>query len=599
MSAPRGPKGEYRSAQPEGTPMSAFRMPGSGIPALARLGAALVLSTALLAACGGGSGAGGQSVVAASGVSHALAVRAPAAVGLQVVELVKVSEVRVSRTGFDFIFKVRVSNPGPTAYKDVVLTLTAAGAGASVIDGAVALGSIGAGASVLAGDTITIRQDRTRPFDPAALVWQIVGTPVTNPVQDFTLAYRAAPADNPLKGFMPYEGTYSFPHSLEWFHMPLKDVQTGYNTFDWTTLDARIAALAARGHQAVFSTYLDYPGSESGVPAFLSHVARNYYDGGAPSYSPDYTNPDLQRAVLNYVAALGARYNNDPRVASINLGLLGFWGEWHTYPYNGWLDVPQFMTQVLDAYQSAFPDKLLTAREPKPALNFDRPRLGFGDGSFAYETLGPIGWHFWPKIVAAGLQDVWKTRAISGEVRPEVQGCIWDVPSCTPDGQGFDLAVSTTHASWMLNHGTFVGNLGAAQLQRATEAAQSLGYTLHVPRASVVLPAVGQPLQGTVSVENRGVAPFYYPWTVQVAVLDEAGTLKTWATNWDLRTVLPGTPSTWAFDLPNPGLAAGTYTLLIGVANPMAGGHPLKFANTTQDQHRNAWLTLGTFTVSP
>jgi hypothetical protein len=395
---------------------------------------------------------------------------------------------------------------------------------------------------------------------------------------------------------MPYQGSYGFPHSLEWFHMGLKDVQTGSNTFNWSTLDSRLSAIAARGHQAVFSTFLDYPGQPTGIPDFLSSVPGHTYSGG---FSPDYNNPDLQAALLNYIAALGARYDTDPRVASINVGLLGYWGEWHTYPNNDWMATPAFMNQVLDAYLRAFPHKQLVAREPKNGVNTDRPMLGFGDGSFAYETLGPTGWHFWPKITAAGLQNSWKTRTISGEVRPEVQGCIWNNPTCSPAGQELDLSIKTTHASWLLYNGLFTGTFNASQLKLATEAAQSMGYVLHIPKATMEPAKTGQSLHGTIAIENRGVAPFYYPWTVQIAALDAAGNFKTWAMDWDLRTVLPGSPGNWTFNITNPGLATGTYTLLIGVVNPMAGGKVLKFANTTQDQQRNGWLTLGAFVVNP
>jgi hypothetical protein len=433
------------------------------------------------------------------------------------------------------------------------------------------------------------------------------GAPAASPAdhpQVFPVSYQAAPPDNPLKGFMPYQGSYAFPHSLEWFYLPLKALQTDYDAFDWSPLDSRLATIAARGHQAIFRVYLDYPDSDDGVPSFLSAVPRNSYtDHGngthATSYSPDYGNADLQRAVLGFIAALGARYDGDPRIAFITAGLLGFWGEWHTFPHDAWMATPAFMNQVLDAYQSAFPRTLILVREPKTGVDMDRPRLGFHDDSFAYTTLAPTTWHFWPKVAAAGLQDCWKDRPIGGEVRPEVQGCIWDDTPCTPAGQGFDLCVTTTHASWMLNHGAFSAVLGATQLQRAIEGARSLGYELHVSKATLEPVGAGHVLQGTVTVDNRGVAPFYYPWTVQMAALDGAGHLATWPMGWDLRTVLPGSPVTWTFQVPDHGLAPGTHTLLMGVPNPLAGGHALKFANTTQDQERDGWLTLGAFTVTP
>ena len=38
--------------------------------------------------------------------------------------------------------------------------------------------------------------------------------------------YVHGPADNPLKGFLPYQGSYAtFPHSMEWNYIAWKDVQ--------------------------------------------------------------------------------------------------------------------------------------------------------------------------------------------------------------------------------------------------------------------------------------------------------------------------------------------------------------------------------------
>ncbi len=409
------------------------------------------------------------------------------------------------------------------------------------------------------------------------------------------MVYAAAPADNPLKGFFPYQGTYTFPHSQEWFHMRLSEVQTDYNTFNWEPLDKRLTEIAGRGHQARFSAYLDYPGQPTGVPTFLSQIPRQI--SGSDS-AADYNHPDMQRALLNYIAALGARYDGDPRVASITMGLLGFWGEWHTYPYS-WMPSDAFQNQVADTYARAFPRTLLMAREPKPNINLDRPRLGFDDGSFAYDTNGPTSWHFWPKLKAAGLGELWRTRPIGGEIFPDVQGCLLDIPTCAPAGQEFGLAVTNTHASWMLYHGIFTSALTADKRARAIEAARSLGYTLHIPSLTLDPVQTSGALRGTLTVENRGVAPFYYPWPVKLGVLDGQGNLRTWSMTWDLRTALPSAPTTWSFDVAGHGLAAGSYTLLMGVPNPMASGRPLRFANSAQDQNLDGWLSLGGFVVRP
>ncbi len=440
--------------------------------------------------------------------------------------------------------------------------------------------------------------------------------------QVFNLSYKDAPLDNPLKGFLPYQPWFDrnnpnddptqrdvyknvIPHSMEWFYVPLKDIQKDYNTFDWTEVEKNLKQIKGRGRQAALRIYIDYPGNDYGLPDFLAHVPKYAYSdyGNKKSFSPDYTHPDLQRAVLSFIAAFGKQYDNDARVGFVTAGLLGFWGEWHTYaPDSSVGDIPpQLMQDVLEAYNSAFANKMIHARGPAGGVDMKKyTRLGFHDDSFALSTVNvtsnpSLNWYFWPKMQGAGLQDNWKTEPMGGEVYPGIQGCIWN-NSCSK-GQSFDVAVATTHASWLINHGAFTGGYTGDKLQQTLKQHHSLGYTLHVPKASLEPAQTGQALRGTVSIENRGVAPFYYPWAVQLAAVDTTGKLKTWTMGWDLRTVLPGAPSTWAFDIPNHGLAAGNYTLMMSVPNPMEGGRALRFANTTQDQNRADWLSVGAFTV--
>jgi hypothetical protein len=74
------------------------------------------------------------------------------------------------------------------------------------------------------------------------------------------LPFANAPILNPVKGFMPYAGNYrGFPHSMEFFYIPMRDVMAGPHTFKWRSLDTQLNQIATRGHQAVFRFYLDYP----------------------------------------------------------------------------------------------------------------------------------------------------------------------------------------------------------------------------------------------------------------------------------------------------------------------------------------------------
>ncbi|MGJ6963350.1 hypothetical protein ACSDR0_15700 [Streptosporangium sp. G11] len=418
-----------------------------------------------------------------------------------------------------------------------------------------------------------------------------------------------APDANPLKGFIPYAGGYStFPHSMEWFYLPLNAVMTGPDRFDWRPLEEQLNAIAARGHQAAFRFYLDYPGKPSGIPKFLLDqglLTRPYddFENNRQSVSPDYDDPNLAAALDRFIAALGRRYDGDPRAGFIQLGLLGFWGEWHTWPHNGdpgtenWFASQAGQIRVLRAFDEAFDKTKLMVRYPSAdnkALD-----MGYHDDSFAYSTLPGPGWHFMDLMGQAGTTDKWKTAPVAGELRPELQGCIFNTPmDCASDGdKNFADGVTQTHASWLLNHYAFSPGYTGAAYDKALAGAKSLGYLLRVTAVRTGHRRHGLDL--ALRIQNDGVAPFSYDWPLQVAAVGRDGRIaKTWTTSWKLTGVMPGVPAELTAALPAAGLRKGDYTLVLRAANPLRSGMPLRFANAGQDTTVPGWLTLGRTRVS-
>jgi PKD domain len=86
---------------------------------------------------------------------------------------------QITRTQFDFTYRAKITNPGPADFVGVTATLTSRFSRTVVVDGSLTFGTIPAGSTVTSSDTFTIRQDRTFPFNPADLVWQVSGTPVS------------------------------------------------------------------------------------------------------------------------------------------------------------------------------------------------------------------------------------------------------------------------------------------------------------------------------------------------------------------------------------------------------------------------------------
>jgi hypothetical protein len=98
-----------------------------------------------------------------------------------------------------------------------------------------------------------------------------------------------------------------------------------------------------------------------------------------------------------------------------------------------------------------------------------------------------------------------------------------------------------------------------------------MGYELHISEATL---SDGELV---LKVENRGVAPFYYDWPVEI----RAG--KVTATDWRLSKILPGEPVVWRAKI------TGEEGVTIRVPNPMEGGRPLRFANA---EYEGGWLVL-------
>jgi len=422
----------------------------------------------------------------------------------------------------------------------------------------------------------------------------------------YSLGRSGAPVINPLKGFMPYAGNYSnMPYSMEWSYLPLRMLMNGPTNFDWSGLESLLGHVARRGHQTVFRIYLDYPAQPTGIPQYLldsglaTHGYTDYGNNGL-SVSPDYENPLLRQALTNFIAALGARYDGDPRIGFITVGLLGFWGEWHDYPYTNWFASITVQDEVLSAFEAAFAKTRLLVRRPS-GTNSAARRLGYHDDSFAYETIDPPDWMFLGLLKAAGETNKWSTQPIGGEVRPEVQLCMWGASqtNCVPPGQGFSNCVALTHASWMLNHGAFAPGFTGAQKELALAGSSMLGYEVFVSNDSFTDESVSQPLSASVQVRNTGVAPFYYDWPVELGALNGSNALvKTWTTTWKLSALLPAPTNTvWTWAQTNRGLSAGQYKLVLRVQNPLTNGVPFHFANTAQDADLAGWLTLGQFSI--
>ncbi|MFE1431876.1 carbohydrate-binding protein [Streptomyces griseoaurantiacus] len=494
----------------------------------------------------------------------------------------------------------------------------------------------------------------------AASTGGVPDRPAPGPDPDPTLPVHAlaaadAPLDNPLKGFARFyqpgsDQNTGFPHSLTWSYFGLSEVMkdaSDCGRLDWSALDASLDAIAAAGNQAAVRFYLEYPGDagahpSNAIPACFAGHVDNRDNAYWHTTSPDYDSPYLRDALKDFIAAFGARYDGDPRLGFVHMGLIGLWGEWHTWPYDtdtsgdtypDYMPTDAHAAKIVDAYDRAFTRTKIELRYPDSAGGAadDRPSVGYHDDSFCYregspaqgvtlpESMGGAPWAQLQKAVEHGVENRWTTASMGGEVRPEIQPTAFaHWPGGSGDVDDMKACVELEHTTWKMNEGS--ADYPATD-PGAAAAVRLMGYDLGVTQAYFHDTAQGTTKVG-VRIANTGVAPFYYPWKVRLGLKNASGDLvEDWDTSWDLRTVMPtriraypdwkvgsdptyldfGSPRYFDTSVDLGGVARGGYRLVMKADNPLEKVSPrakkLRFANA--GQNGDGWLDLGAMTVGP
>ena len=302
------------------------------------------------------------------------------------------------------------------------------------------------------------------------------------------------------------------PLSIEFYNIGLDEIMVGDNKFDWTIVENFLKSSASRKMHAVLSVYIHWPGQPLRLPPHLKNIRLYTTDNGK---SPHYGDERLLTALQQFISAWGIRMDGDRRVVAIHVGLLGFWGEGHTYP--DLTLVPETSKQaVAEWYRSAFSTTQVQARYPGP----NAESFGLYDGSLAYQSLdGPENgnvkreWFMWPRIQEAGQQNLWKKSIIGGETRPELQEIIFtdSYPAGDEWHQSFQKCVNTMHVSYVLHHDAFQNDgYQGDVLKKARAAHASMGYSFYISEIFATVSSTVGKVDVGVTVVQSGVAPFYY-----------------------------------------------------------------------------------------
>lgn len=411
---------------------------------------------------------------------------------------------------------------------------------------------------------------------------------LANPGMGWQTFHRTRAQDNNLPAWIP-----STVHYARWGWGTLEPEK---GKLDYEFLDGVLQQTREAGQTLAFrvmccSTTPGRPYHPAWLRSAGGRIVATRYGDGPELEVPDLDDPAVLAAHLDLIRRLGARYDGHPVLDHVDLGSVGWWGEWHM-SRSSHAPMPTLETQrkIVDAYLAAFPKTpLLMLIGGGPML---KHAIARGTGWRA-DCLGDLGgfsktWcHMrmaYPKMLPeADALDAWKTAPVAWET-------CWDMRKWVDEGWSLRFIFNYALAL----HGSYINNK-SAPLPPGDEVRQEverflrrLGYRLvltqlrHPARARP-----GEPLRLAMKWQNLGSAPCYKPYRLAYRLSSGAGAERVVVGQVTVNKWLPGEIELFTAqffqqpaDLP-PGpvyevedvvhlpadLAPGVYGLAIGVVD--------------------------------
>ncbi len=329
----------------------------------------------------------------------------------------------------------------------------------------------------------------------------------------------------PMTGIVYWRGSYTNTDaiSLEFSYMLFNQVVSDSGDYNWEIVEDYLNQIASRGHQAIFRFRYAYVGKQTSVPDYIKAMPDyNEIEGtseGRPTWFPDWTNDELKRFSLEFYTKFAERYDNDPRLAFIQVGF-GLWAEYHIYdgPFELGVTFPskQFQTEFFHHLDTTFVNtpfsmSIDAASDIYSPFSVDEElyNINFGlfDDSFMHQHFGEEGeyntesWNFFDR-------DRYLLNPAGGEFSyysSYDQEHVLDWPDGSW-GHPFEYWASEFHISYII---------GADQSKyqtdnRIKQASMAAGYKFKLVSLKVSSDSA------VAIVKNVGIAPIYYDAFISV-----------------------------------------------------------------------------------
>ena len=273
-------------------------------------------------------------------------------------------------------------------------------------------------------------------------------------------------------------------------------------------------------------------------------VVTTHYGSGPALEVPVLDDPVVLEAHLDFIRRLGGRYDGHPDIDHVDLGTVGWWGEWHmSESTNAPMPTAETQKRIVDAYLAAF--------QQTPLVML----IGGGD-MFKYAVDHGTGWRAdclgdmggfsktwchmrmaYPQMLPqADAMDTWKTAPVAWET-------CWDMRKWV--AEGWSLRFIFNYA--LALHGSYINNKSAPlpDGENVTEEVQRflrrLGYRLVLKELRHPKSArLGSRIELAMKWQNTGSAPCYRPYKLAYRLRDTQGVERIRVSDIAVNKWLPG-----------------------------------------------------------
>jgi hypothetical protein len=380
--------------------------------------------------------------------------------------------------------------------------------------------------------------------------------------------------------------------SLAYFRIYWKFIEPQRDQYRWDLLDRALETAAARGQTLLLRIAPYGTGEDNDVPDWYRALVGPEKGLAVKKWRTDPMDPRYVEHFGGMVRDLGSRYDGHPTLESVDLSIVGAWGEGA-----GSVDLTQETREALvDSYLDAFPKTPLVMLLTDEKTN--RYGLSKRDVGWRVDCLGDMGgfsrtWchmcDYYPQaIINFGMRDAWKKAPVTLEV-------CWVMQHWKDQGWDIDYIIDQSlkwHISSFNAKSSPVPEEWWPQVNRWLT---RMGYRFVLRKFTY--PAKVKPggaLAFTSWWENKGVAPCYRHFRLALRLKNEQKSVVLPVAA-DLRSWLPG-DSLCDAAINIPGDAAeGRYDLEIGILGERGDEPAVRLA--IAGRSADGWYKMGAISI--